>query len=210
MSEKLAEAMVNMQEQKVLEIAKQLVDDDEDPEKILDACSKAMETVGTRFENGEYFLPQLMMAGEMLRQVSEMIKPKLKGVVRSERKGKVLIGTVKGDLHDIGKDIVTFMLDVNGFEVRDLGIDVPPEEFVNAVRDFQPQVVALSGFLTLAFDSMKVTVEAITEAGFRNNVKIMIGGGQIDEEIMKYTGADGYGLNAMEGVSLSRAWVGGE
>ena len=209
MSEKLVDALVNMKEQEALETAKELIESGEDPLEILGSCSKAMEVVGKRFETGEYFLPQLVMAGEMLRQVSEMLKPKLKGASQSEKLGKVVIGTVKGDLHDIGKDIVVFMLDVNGFDVMDLGIDVPSDKFVDAIKEFQPEVVGLSGFLTLAFDSMKETVDAIRDANLRDKVKIMIGGGQIDDEIRRYTEADAYGLNAMDAVTLSRGWIGG-
>jgi 5-methyltetrahydrofolate--homocysteine methyltransferase len=144
----------------------------------------------------------------MLRQISELLKPLLKGDVQTERSGKVIIGTVQGDIHDIGKDIVVLMLDVNGFEVMDLGIDVPPEKFVDAIKDFQPAVVGLSGFLTLAFDSMKETVEAIKAAGLKDNIKIMIGGGQIDDEIKKYAGADAYGEDAMAAVKLTKTWLG--
>ena len=161
MYEKLVDALVDMKEQEALETAKELISSGKDPIEILSYCSKAMEIVGKRFETGEYFLPQLVMAGEMLRQISEILKPKLKGSSQSEKLGKVVIGTVKGDLHDIGKDIVVFMLDVNGFSVMDLGIDVPPDKFIDAIKEFQPEVVGLSGFLTLAFDSMKETVGAI-------------------------------------------------
>ena len=160
MSEKMVEAMVDMREQETLEIVKDMIERGEDPMKILDACSDAMEIVGKRFEEGEYFLPQLMMAGEMLKEISDIVKPGLQGVTSefSERKGKVLMGTVEGDIHDIGKDIVNFMLEVNEFEVRDIGIDVPAEKFVEAIRDFQPQVVGMCCLLTLGYDSMKNTV----------------------------------------------------
>jgi 5-methyltetrahydrofolate--homocysteine methyltransferase len=208
MSEKLVDAMTNMREIEALEIAKALVNGDEDPIKILDDCTKAMETVGKRFEAGEYFLPELMMAGEILRQISEMVKPKLKGEVTSKKRGKVLIGTVEGDIHDIGKDIVSFLLDVDGFEVRNIGIDVPPGKFVEEIKDFKPQVVGLSGLLTLAYDSMKKTVQAIEEAGLRNSVKIMIGGGQMSERVKEYAGADAFGKDAMEGVTLAKKWIG--
>lgn len=208
MSEKLIDAMVNMKEKEAIETAKILMDGGEDPSKILGACKEAMDTVGKRFEKGEYFLPELVMAGEMLRQISEIVKPKLTGEVKVERLGKVIIGTVEGDIHDIGKDIVVFMLDVNGFEVLDLGIDVPPQKFVDAIKDFQPAVVGLSGFLTLAFDAMKATVEAISAAGLRKKIKIMIGGGQIDDDVRKYAGADAYGLDAMAAVSLTKGWIG--
>jgi 5-methyltetrahydrofolate--homocysteine methyltransferase len=146
----------------------------------------------------------------MLGQISELLKPELAKMPEVERHGKVLIGTVEGDIHDIGKNIVSFMLDVNGFEVLDLGVDVPPQKFVEAIGDFQPQVVALSGFLTLAFDAMKNTVTAIEAAGLRDKVKIMLGGGQVNEEISNYAGADAYGNDAMAGVSLAREWVGGK
>lgn len=208
MSEKLVDAMTNMREIEALEIAKALVNGDEDPIKILDDCTKAMETVGERFEAGEYFLPELMMAGEILRQISEMVKPKLKGEVTSKKRGKVLIGTVEGDIHDIGKDIVSFLLDVDGFEVRNIGIDVPPGKFVEEIKDFKPQVVGLSGLLTLAYDSMKKTVQAIEEAGLRNSVKIMIGGGQMSERVKEFVGADAFGKDAMEGVTLAKKWIG--
>jgi 5-methyltetrahydrofolate--homocysteine methyltransferase len=169
-----------------------------------------MEVIGKRFEEGEYFLPELMMAGEMLGQIAQLVKPLLAqstSAAQAERP-TVLLGTVQGDLHDIGKDIVKFMLEVNGFPVIDLGIDVPVQTFVDKVREHQPAVVALSGFLTLAFDSMRETVVAIEAAGLRDRVKIMIGGGQVDETIRKYTGADAYGLNAMAAVSLCQGWLG--
>jgi 5-methyltetrahydrofolate--homocysteine methyltransferase len=210
MSKKLVDAMINMKEKEALEIAKGLVDGNEDPINILNDCTTAMETVGKRFEAGEFFLPELMMAGEMLKQISDMVKPKLQGrEVSRKKKGKVLMGTVEGDIHDIGKDIVTFLLDVNGYEVRDIGIDVPPSKFVEEIKDFQPQVVGMSGLLTLAYDSMKNTVKAIEEAGLRDSVKIMIGGGQMSEKVKEYAGADAYGKDAMEGVTLTKKWIGG-
>jgi len=209
MSSALIEAMVNMKEEEAVRIARKMIDEGVDPVEVLSGCKEAMDVVGKRFEKGEFFLPELIMAGEMLRKISEFAKPKLTGARKSERKGKVLVGTVEGDIHDIGKDIVVFMLDVNGFEVMDLGIDVPVQKFVDAVREFKPAVVGLSGFLTLAFDSMKATVNALSKAGLRDKVKIMIGGGQIDDEVRKYTGADAYGVDAMAGVALARGWIGG-
>ena len=167
-----------------------------------------MSIVGQRYEEGTYFLPELMLSGEMLNQITDIIKPELAKLPEVKRHGKVLIGTVKGDIHDIGKNIVTFMLDVNGFDVRDLGVDVSPQAFVDAIQDFGPQVIGLSGFLTLAFDTMKETVEAIQAAGLRDGVKVMIGGGQVTEEVRAYTGADAFGRDAMAGVTLARKWLG--
>jgi 5-methyltetrahydrofolate--homocysteine methyltransferase len=210
MSKELVDAMVGMKEQDAISIAKDLIDKGTDPLEIFGACREAMDAVGKRFEKGEFFLPELMMAGEMLRQISELIKPLMKEEAKSGGDaGKVIIATVAGDIHDIGKDIVVLMLDVNGFDVLDLGIDVPADKIVDAIKDFQPSVVGLSGFLTLAFDSMKETVDKIKDAGLKDNIKIMIGGGQIDDEIVKYSGADAFGKDAMEAVKLAQRWVAG-
>jgi len=208
MSKKLVNAIADMREADALKLAKEMVEGGSDPVVILDAAREAMGIVGKRYEEGTYFLPELILSGVMLNQIAEMVKPKLAKAPEVKRHGKVLIGTVQGDIHDIGKDIVVFMLDVNGFEVLDLGIDVPPEKFVQAIKDFEPQVVGLSGFLNLAFDSMKLTVEAIKKAGLRDKVKIMIGGGQMSDSIRDHSGADAYGQDAMAGVSLAKEWVG--
>lgn len=208
MSEELIKAIIEMREEDALKITTQMLESGTQPHDVLEACRKALDMVGQRFEDGSYFLPELMLAGEMMNQISEIIKPRLAGMPDRERHGKVLIGTVEGDIHDIGKNIVSFMLDVNGFEILDLGVDVPPQKFVDAIRSFQPQVVALSGFLTLSYDAMKNTVAAIESAGFRDKVKIMIGGGQINEEVREYAGADAFGKDAMAGVSFAKKWVG--
>ncbi len=208
MSDKLVHAIADMREEEALGLVKEMVKSGVEPMAILDAARDAMAIVGKRFEEGRYFLPELLLAGEMLSQITDILKPELAKLPEVKRHGKVLIGTVKGDIHDIGKNIVTFMLDVNGFEVLDLGVDVSPSRFVEAIRDFRPQVIGLSGFLTLAFDTMKETIKAIETAGLRDGVKIMIGGGQVSEEIRKYAGADAYGRDAMAGVSLARKWVG--
>jgi methanogenic corrinoid protein MtbC1 len=208
--EDLIKALIEMQEAEAIRIAKELVAKGTDPMKILDACSKAMEGVGSRFEKGEYFLPHLMMAGEMLREISTMVKPLIKQEKSSGGQGKYLIGTVKGDIHDIGKNIVTFLLDANGIEVKDIGIDQPPEKFVEGIKEFQPQIVGMSGLLTLAFDSMKETVQAIKDAGLRDKVRIMIGGGQCSEQVKEYAGADAYAPDAIAGVRLAKQWLGGK
>jgi 5-methyltetrahydrofolate--homocysteine methyltransferase len=210
MSEKLVNAIADMREQEALKLVKEMVEGGSGPMAILDTAREAMTIVGQRYDEGQYFLPELMMAGEILSQITDIVKPELAKMQEIKRVGKVLIGTVEGDIHDIGKDVVTFMLDVNGFEVLDLGVNVPPQKFVEAIGDFEPQVVGLSGFLTLAFDSMKATVDAIKEAGLRDGVKIMIGGGQVNEAIQEYVDADAYGRDAMAGVSLAKKWAGVE
>jgi 5-methyltetrahydrofolate--homocysteine methyltransferase len=207
----LVEAIVDMRETDAVRMATEMLDQGTSPLEVLDACHEAMAAVGQRFEEGVYFLPELLLAGEMLSQISDKVKPHLQAQASAEKKlGRVVIGTVKGDIHDIGKNIVTFLLDANGFEVRDLGVDVSPQKFVEAIRDYKPQVVGLSGFLTLAFDAMKETVEAIRAAGLRDGVKIMIGGGQVNDKIQEYAGADAYGKDAVTGVTLAKQWVGAQ
>jgi trimethylamine corrinoid protein len=208
MNEKMIGLMADLQEDETIALVKDLVKQGVDPMSILDDARLAMETVGKRFEKCEYFIPDLMMAGEILKGISDIVKPLIEGKQSTAKKGKVLIGTVAGDIHDIGKDIVTFMLDVSGYDVLDIGIDVPVATFVEKVKDFKPQVVGLSGFLTLAFDSMKKTVEALKEAGLRDSLKIMIGGGQMDDEVRKYAGADAYGKDAVAAVNLCKGWIG--
>lgn len=208
MSEALANVIADMREEEALKLVDEMLEGGAEPMAILDSAREAMGIVGQRYEEGTYFLPELMLAGEMLSQITEVLKPELAKMPEVKRYGKVLVGTVKGDIHDIGKNIVTFMLDVNGYEVLDLGVDIPPQQFVDAVRDFQPQVIGLSGFLTLAFETMKETIDAIEEAGLRDGVKIMIGGGQVTEEVCRFAGADAYGRDAMAGVTLAQKWVG--
>ncbi|MGA9350997.1 MAG: cobalamin-dependent protein [Anaerolineae bacterium] len=208
MSKELVNAIADMREEEALKLVKEMVEGGSEPMAILGAAREAMDIVGQRYEKGTYFLPELILAGEMMNQITDIVKPELVKLPEIKRHGKVLIGTVEGDIHDIGKNIVSFMLDVNGFDVLDLGVDVSAQKFVEAIRDFQPQVVGLSGFLTLAFDVMKETVEAIETAGLRHGVKIMIGGGQMSDKIREYAGADAYGKDAMAGVSLAKKWVG--
>ena len=208
MAKDLVNTLADLKEQEVIKIVKDKLSAGEDPLKILGDARKGMEIVGKRFASSEYFIPDLVYSGEILRTVTEMVKPKLSKAGEIKRVGKVVFGTVAGDIHDIGKDIVVFMLDVNGFEVHDLGVDVPVQKFVDKIKETGAPIVGLSGFLTLAFDSMKQTVDAIKAAGLRDKVKIMIGGGQITEEVKKYTGADAYGKDAMTGVSLAKKWAG--
>ena len=208
MNDKLVSLMSDLMEDETIALVKDLIKQGTDPMSILDDARRAMEVVGKRFEKCEYFIPDLMMAGEILKGITDIVKPLMTGGQAAAKKGKVLIGTVAGDIHDIGKDIVTFMLDVSGYDVLDIGIDVPVPTFVQKVKEFGPAVVGLSGFLTLAFDSMKKTVEALDEAGLRKNIKIMIGGGQMDDEIKKYVKADAYGKDAIAAVSLCKEWLG--
>jgi methanogenic corrinoid protein MtbC1 len=208
MENDLINSMADLKEQEALTIVRRRLDAGQDPLSILDDSRKAMEIVGRRFAENEYFIPDLLYSGEIAREIAELVKPKLAKAKDIKRLGKVIIGTVSGDIHDIGKNIVSFMLDVTGFEVYDIGVDQAPQSFIDKIKQTGTGVVGLSGFLTFAFDSMKETVEAIKAAGLRDKVKIMIGGGQMNEDIRKYTGADAYGSDAMAGVALAKKWTG--
>jgi 5-methyltetrahydrofolate--homocysteine methyltransferase len=202
--------IVELNENKVKEIVTKKLEKNEDPLKIMDDVREAMKIIGDKFSNKEYFLPELIMSGEILSQIFEALGPKLKEAQKGGKdKGKVLLGTVFGDIHDIGKDVVKFMLDANGFEVMDLGVDVPADKFIQNLKEFQPKVLALSGFLTLAFDSMKEIIEKLKSEGLRDSVKIMIGGGTVDERIVEFVGADAYGESAVDAVSLATKWMEG-
>ena len=210
MSKELIDAIVDMREEDAIKIADDLLSSGADPLSLLDDCREALGVIGDRFAAGECFVPELILAGEMLRQIGAKVKPLIagSGSAPQQKLGRIVFGTVEGDIHDIAKDIVVFMLDINGFDVMDLGVDVPAAKFVEAVKEFKPQVVGLSGFLTLAYDPMKNTVQALKDAGLRDSVKIMIGGGQMDDNVAAYAKADAYGKDAMAAVNLSKGWVG--
>ena len=206
MSKELIEAITEMREEDAVAITQKLLDGGASPADVLEACREAMGIIGMRFETGESFIPELILAGEILAQISAILKPRLQQAGESQKLAKIVLGTVQGDIHDIAKDIVGFMLDINGFEVTDLGVDVPPAKFVETVKQTGAKIVGLSGFLTLAFDPMKDTVKALKDAGL-TDVKVMIGGGQIDENIRQYTGADAYGKDAMAAVAIAKSWA---
>lgn len=207
----LVTAIADLEEEQAQKLVRAYLAEGMPPQTILDLAQTAMQEVGSRFEKGEYFLPALVLAGEMLGDIASIVKPLLaQGAKAADLSSRpmVLIGTVEGDLHDIGKNIVIFMLDVNGFNVVDLGINVPIQTFVDQVREHKPVVIGLSGFLTLAFDAMKNTVKALEAAGLREGRKIMIGGGQVDQTVCTYCNADAFGRDAMAAVTLCKDWAG--
>ncbi len=206
MSDQLIQAIADMRDTDAIAMTRQILESNGNPMSILDDCRAAMEIVGKRFEAGDYFLPELILAGETLKQISALVKPRIQQTGNTARGAKIVLGTVQGDIHDIGKDLVSFMLDVNGFQVYDLGVDVPVQVFVEKIAAIKPDIVALSGILTVAFNSMKKTIAAIQAAGLRDHVKIMIGGGTIDDNVRAFVGADAYGDSAITAVSLARKW----
>lgn len=175
-------------------------------QQALFACQSGMAIVGDKYEEGEYFVGDLIFAGELLTAAMEILKPAL-GADSGERIGTMVLGTVEGDLHDIGKNIFLGMSEAAGFTVHDVGIGREPEVFVQKVREVQPQIVGLSGVLTVALESMKKTVEALEKAGLRDSVKIIIGGNSVTQEACGHIGADACTTNAAEGVKICQEWV---
>ncbi|MFW9878810.1 MAG: B12-binding domain-containing protein [Candidatus Thorarchaeota archaeon] len=207
--EEISEAITNLEEEKVLKLVKGKLDANEDPIKILDACRLGMTKIGNESgEGGTIFLTDLIMAGEIFNEAMDLIMPKLVGSA-TKSMGKIVIGTVEGDIHNIGKDIAINFLKAEGFDVIDLGVDVPAQKFVEAIKEQNPPVVGMSGLLTLSIEPMKKTVEAINDANLREKVKIIIGGERTDEEVCNYVGADAWVNDAIVGVKIIKEWVGG-
>lgn len=205
----LTEAVVEMREEAALEKTKRMLEEGVDPQAVIEAYRRALEEVGKRFEKEVYFIPELILSGHMMSTALELVKPHLgdRGVQSGSKLGKVLIATVAGDIHDIGKNMVSMLMDINGFEVRDLGVDVPTEKIVSEAKEFGADVVGLSGLLTLAFDPMKEVVEGLAAAGLKEKVKVIIGGGQMDEQVCSYVGADAFVTDAVSGINICKSWV---
>ncbi len=209
MSDDLVQEISDLNEDRIMSLVEEKIEKGQDPKRVLDECRKGITKVGERYEQKEYFLPELMLAGEVLDDVMALIKPELKGGDSEEEGlGKVLIATVQGDIHDIGSGIVSFVLEINGFDVHNIGVDVPPEEIVDNIKELKPEVVGLSAFLTTAIDDLKETIEVIDGEGLREDVRIMIGGAPINQEVTEHVGADDWGEDAMEAVRLAKKWVG--
>ena len=205
--EKLAAAMGELDEDTVKELLEQVMaEGGADADKAMEACQKGMDTVGQLFEEGEYFVGDLIYAGEILTEATNIIKPALTGDGQ-EKYGKMILCTVKNDLHDIGKNIVRAMLEAGGFEVMDLGIDVDPQTIVETAKNEGIKIIALSGVLTLAVDSMKDTIEAFKAAGMRDDVKIIVGGAPVTETVCASVGADEWALSPQKTVSVCQAWA---
>jgi len=206
MLEQLIKALAELEEDQVLDIVCKELAGGTEALSILQACQQGMAEVGDRFEKSEYFVSDLMMSGEIFKQVGELLEPGLQSATQV-RAGAVVIGTVQGDIHDIGKDIVVNMLKSANLDVTDLGVDVPPAQFVEALKETDASVLAMSGLLTLAFDSMQETVSLIEAAGLRDKVRIMIGGGPVDGGVCKVVGADDWGADAQAAVRLAKTWL---
>jgi len=199
-------AMGDLEEDQVLKLVEDALNSG-NVNDALTACQEGLSVVGERFEGGEYFVSDLIYAGDIMAQATSILKPALASGDSSSAANKVILCTVKGDLHDIGKNIVRSLLEASNFEVVDLGIDVAPEDVVAAVKEHDAKIVALSGVLTLAIDAMKDTVEAFKSAGIRDNVKIIIGGAPVTAAISDLVGSDAWSLVPQEGVKICLDWV---
>ena len=207
----LINAVVELDEEKSYKLVKDLINGGTEPENIIDLLRKAVEIVGDKFNKKEYFLTELVMAGEIFTQAAIILEPYLtKDAKNVGEKETIVVGTVKGDVHDIGKNIFITLLKSAGYNVIDLGVDISPDVFVEKVKETDAKIVAYSGLLTVALESMNATTEALKAAGLRDKVKIIIGGLPVDKLWMKKAGADAFTDNAFEGVKIVTKWLRGE
>ncbi|RDE12951.1 MAG: cobalamin-binding protein [Candidatus Thorarchaeota archaeon] len=203
----LTQAMADLDDQKVMELVSRQLSAGTAPVQILDDLRRGMDIVGDKFSKNEYFLVELVMSADVFKKAMALLEPKLLSTQRATERGKVVIGTVKGDIHYIGKNLVVAFLKSNGFDVYDLGEDVAPEMFVSKLKETGAPVLALSGLITTTHDVMRTTIEALKTAGIRKKVKVMIGGGDINQETVKFTGADAFGRDALSAVQLASKFV---
>lgn len=205
----LTEAVGELEEDQVMEILQEFISSnptEEQAQEAIAACQSGMEIVGSRYESGEYFVGDLIFSGELLSESIQMLKPIISST--SDKKiGSIVLGTVKGDLHDIGKNIFRTLAEASGFLVHDLGIDQSADAFLEKAKELAPDIIGMSGVLTLAIDTMKDVVDVFKEAGLRDNVKIIIGGNPVTKEACEYVNADAYTTNAAEGVKICQRWV---
>nr|4JGI_A Chain A, 1.5 Angstrom crystal structure of a novel cobalamin-binding protein from Desulfitobacterium hafniense DCB-2 [Desulfitobacterium hafniense]4JGI_B Chain B, 1.5 Angstrom crystal structure of a novel cobalamin-binding protein from Desulfitobacterium hafniense DCB-2 [Desulfitobacterium hafniense] len=204
-----AQAMSDLDEGAINEVVDKVMAkaDADAAQELIKAFQQGMTKVGERFDSGEYFIGDLIFAGEILQAAMDKLKPALSGDAL-EKRAKIVLATVEGDLHDIGKNIFRTMAEASGFEVFDLGIDVPVKIIVDKVKEVNPEIVGLSGVLTLALDSMRETVDALKAEGLRNDLKVIIGGVPVNENVCQRVGADDFSTNAADGVKICQRWVG--
>ena len=205
----LAEALVELDEERVTKIVSDQLASGAPALALVEQMRQGMTTIGERFANEEYFLSELIMAAEIFGTAMKTIEPHLSNESQIGY-ADVVFATVKGDVHDIGKNIVVGVLRGAGFRVHDLGVDVPPEKIIAKIKETQAPIVGLSALITTSYDSMKATIEAIAQAGLRDQVKIMVGGGPTDERVRAYVGADALGRDVQDAVKLARQFAGVE
>lgn len=209
MDQNISEIFQNLKIGEIERIIKQELNQGKDPYYLVKECSEEMERVGKKFENGDYFLAELLISAKMFEKAMGIISPYLKEKWGASQKkiGKIVLGTPKGDVHDLGKNIFSLLANVAGFEVIDLGIDVPPQKFLDIIKQELPEIVGMSALITTTYQSMKEVVDLLKQNGLRDNLKIIIGGGATGEETRRYIGADAQTLDAVEGVRICRGFV---
>jgi len=210
MSEELAMALVELKRDEALDAVKSRAEKGEDPLQIVEECRQGMSIVGDRFQRGEYFLAELMLSAEIFKGVVAILKPYLDKIRSPKPLGKVVLATLRGDIHDLGKDIVATLLRAQGFEVCDLGVDVDPALVVEKVKEVRPEFVGFSVLMTTAFASMKEAADMLEEAGLRDQIKLMVGGGVTTPMVKEYIGADFQTREATEGVAYCLEVIGGK
>jgi methanogenic corrinoid protein MtbC1 len=201
----LIAAISDLREQAALALVHRRLAAGDDPQLIIEACQEGMRQVGLRYERREYYLAGLIMAGEIFSQVMELLRPIFERQISDRASGRILLGTVQGDIHDLGKNIVNMLLSCHHFAIRDLGVDVSSDAFVRQAAQMQPHIVGLSGLLTSAYDAMRETVTLLRAQGYQG--PIIIGGGQISEEVCQYVGADYWTTDGVAGVELCRRLI---
>jgi methanogenic corrinoid protein MtbC1 len=202
--DEVAQALRDLNEKKVYELVEGRINRGVAAVEIVKSCNEGMIAVGEKFSTGDYFISQLIFSAEILKQVMKRLEPLLQGTAGGPSAGKVVIGTVKGDIHDIGKNLVVTLLRGAGFEVVDLGVDVPAERFIAALKETGAKILGLSALLNFTYPEMKHVVERVFEAGLGDKVKIIIGGAPCNEQVRQFTGADYYAVDAVAGVSMCR------
>jgi methanogenic corrinoid protein MtbC1 len=209
--ERLINLLADLEEDEVLALVRQRVATGDDPLQIIEDCNEGMRLVGERYERGEFYVSGLIMSGEIFREVVEYVQPMLEQRTNGQSSGRVLVGTVSGDIHDIGKNMVGMLLACHGFTVIDLGVDVPPAEFAAKALEIKPDIVGLSGLITSSFESMRATVTVLRAEADKHRLAfpIVIGGGMIDEQVSRYVGADYWVNDAMSGVRLCQRLMAG-
>ena len=203
----LADNLVNLDEDKVAELVKKEIDAGTDAMSIVTELRSGMDTVGERYKAGDYFLSELIVSGEIFKESMKLLEPHLKAGIDTTNATGIVLGTVKGDIHNIGKDIVVTLLRANGFNVHDLGIDVEPAAFVDKLKETGANILGISGLLTPSFESMRETVEALKTAGLRDKVKVVIGGGVVTEVVRRHAGADAFTDDGIEGVEICKRFA---
>ncbi|MGD8521794.1 MAG: cobalamin-dependent protein [Desulfobacterales bacterium] len=202
----LAQALVEFKKDVVLEAVVRRLHDGDEPVQLIRELQDGMELIGQKFEGGDYFLSELLMSADLFSKAMEILEPKLQETTL-ETIGKIVIGTPKGDIHDIGKNIFVTVAKGNGFEILDLGVDVPAQRFVDAVAELNPQILGFSALLTPSFEPMKAVVDMLAEKGLRDNLKIIVGGGVTTETVQRYIGADGQTTDVMDGIKQCKGFL---